>query len=263
MIHRAQSIPASRVSEAPRISIIIATSNAARTFERCIASITGQQFTDWELLVSDGSSTDATVDILRRHADQIAWWRSEPDGGIYDAWNQALAHARGDYVCFLGADDAWAANDSLALLFAAMGSVDYDLVTSRGLMFDPATGKKLRFGGKWDYRRLGRRMIVCHPGMLHRRALFQQHGGFDTRYRIAGDLEFLLRLPADTRTLHVDVTSVLVEASGISRRNVFPRLREQRLVLARCPRYGPFHAWCAWLDKLWRDPLARLFGLSH
>lgn len=247
----------------PRLSIIVATWNAARTIERCLRSITEQEFKDWELLIADGASTDGTADLIRQHEAHIAWWQSKKDDGIYDAWNQALAHARGGYICFLGADDAWANSNVLMRLYDAMDAQEYDLVSSQGLIFDPKTGKKMLFGAAWNYRRIGRHMVVCHPGLLHSRSLFERHGQFDTRYRIAGDLDFLLRLPPNTRTMHVDTTSVLIEAAGISRNNVLARLREQREILARCKRYGLIRAYLAWLDKLWRYPIARLFNISH
>lgn len=247
----------------PRLSIIIATHNAAGTLERALESIAAQTFTSWELLIADGGSKDATPDIIRRHQGMVYYWHSHPDAGIYDAWNQALVHARGEYVCFLGADDCFAEATSLARLFDAVGAAGYDLVTSRGGVFDPATGSKVDFGAPWDYRRVGRRMIVCHPGMLHRRELFARYGNFDASYRIAGDLEFLLRLPPDMSTLDVDLETVLIEAAGISRRNVMKRLAEQRRALSGSPRHGPLYAWLCWLDKLWRYPIARLFGIPH
>lgn len=250
-------------SPAPRLSIVVATWNAAQTFERCLASVIGQTSTDWELLISDGGSTDGTVDLIRKHREMISWWRSSSDKGIYDAWNQALEHARGEYICFLGADDAWADANAVATLFAAVGMRRFDLVTSRGRIVDPSTRKQMIFGSAWNYARVGRRMMVCHPGLLHHRSLFERFGQFDSQYRIAGDLEFLLRMPKDMITLHVDATTVLIEAAGVSRTNVLARLREQRMVLARCTRYGPMRARIVWLDKLWRYPIARLFNISH
>jgi hypothetical protein len=106
-------------------------------------------------------------------------------------------------------------------------------------------------------------MVVCHPGMLQHRSLFEQYGFFDSRYRIAGDLDFLLRLPESTRSLHVPTVTVHIEAAGVSRTNVLARLREQREVLSRCSRYGPVRAYLTWLDKLWRYPVARIFRISH
>lgn len=248
---------------APRLSIVLATRQAERTLERCLRSIIEQKFTGWELLIADGASSDGTVDIIRRHEKYVAWWRSEADHGIYDAWNAAVSRARGQYVCFLGADDAWTDSRAVERLFAAIDVNAYDLVTSRGLMVDPSTGKAVEFGSAWNYDRIGRRMVVCHPGLLHRRSLFEHYGPFDTRYRIAGDLDFLLRLPPDIETLHVDAVSVRIEGAGVSQSDVLARLREQREALVRCERYGPLRAYLAWMDKLWRLPIARLLGLPH
>ena len=250
-------------TDAPRLSIVIATHQAAATLGKCLQSVVDQEFPDWEVLVADGLSTDATVDIIRRFERHISWWCSEKDSGIYDAWNRALAHARGEYVCFIGADDAWANPGALANLFAAIGEGTYDLVSSRGKFIDSTTGRSLVFGSAWDFDHIGPRMIVCHPGLLHRRALFSAYGEFDTRYSIAGDLDFLMRLPRDLRSLHVDATSIIVEMAGVSRQNVLTRLREQRLVLSGTERYGPVRAYINWFGKLLRWPVARLLGISH
>jgi glycosyltransferase involved in cell wall biosynthesis len=253
----------SKPAPAPRLSIVIATWNAERTFERCLDSISEQSFTSWELLVSDGGSTDGTLDLIRQRQGLIAWWTSGKDNGIYDAWNHALAHAKGEYVCFLGADDAWADANSLATIFKAIGTRRFDLVTSCGRTLVPRGHRATTFGAAWNYSRIGRRMVVCQPGLLHHHSLFDRFGQFDTRYRITADLDFLLRLPKDLKTLHVNAVSVLIEVAGVSRVNVLARLREQRIVLSRCPRYGPVRAYLAWLDKLWRYPIARLFDIPH
>jgi glycosyltransferase involved in cell wall biosynthesis len=246
----------------PRLSIIVATFNAGATLEACLGSVFEQQFSDWELLVVDGASSDGTLAILEKHADRIAYWHSHPDKGIYDAWNQALRRARGDYVCFLGADDHWFDPSALATLFAAIGTASYDLVSSRASVTFPS-GRQQVFGTGWDYKRFGRRMGICHPGLLHRRALFDEYGLFDHRYRIVGDLDFLLRLPASTQAMHVDNVAIGIGGGGISRDQVMLRLREQRQALSRCPRFGTIRAHLIWLDKLWRYPVARLLNLPY
>jgi glycosyltransferase involved in cell wall biosynthesis len=249
--------------EVPRISVIVATFQAVASLPNCIESLCRQDFTSWELLIADGGSTDGTLNVIRQYETAIAWWTSEPDNGIYDAWNKAIPNARGEYVCFLGADDVF--NDPAALdrLVAAIGPGSYDLVSSCGSMVNRRNGTTTVFGSPWDHRRLGRRMVVCHPGLLHRRSLFDDYGLFDSHYRIAGDLDFLLRLPPRIRTLHVDAVTVRIGGGGVSRENVLQRLQEQRKVLARCKRYGPLKAYLAWLDKLWRLPIARLLGIPH
>ena len=89
----------------PIISVIIATQNAEPMIGRCLNSIIGQTRPFGEILVADGGSIDGTVGVLRSFDTHIAWWESASDQGIYHAWNKALSHATGDWICFLGADD--------------------------------------------------------------------------------------------------------------------------------------------------------------
>ena len=89
----------------PLISIIVAVYNGEKTLQRCIDSVFSQTYPHKELIIIDGGSTDGTVDILQTNNDKITYWKSEPDNGIYQAWNKALDHAKSDWICFLGSDD--------------------------------------------------------------------------------------------------------------------------------------------------------------
>jgi glycosyltransferase involved in cell wall biosynthesis len=247
----------------PRVSIIIATYNAAATLQECISSIVRQSFPDWEVLVADGASKDATVDLIRANEQHLAWWHSSPDSGIYDAWNKALEHAQGDYVMFLGADDSLDDSATLARVFDALGEIAPDLVTGLGRLVSEDGSQLLVFGRPWDFRKVERRMTVCHPGMLHGRHLFDLHGRFDTGYRICADYDFILRLPESTTAVHVDMPIARIRDSGISRNRRWLMLDESRRAQARCPRVGTLRAGLVYLDRLWRWPVARILGIPN
>jgi len=87
-----------------KFSIIIAAMNAESLIQRAILSVLTQIYPDYEIIVQDGGSTDGTLEILRRFKRRVNW-TSEPDAGVYDAWNKALARVTGDWALFLGADD--------------------------------------------------------------------------------------------------------------------------------------------------------------
>lgn len=247
----------------PRVSVIIATFNAASTLQECLDSISEQDFPDIEVLVADGGSTDGTTDIIARNSDRIAWSCSGPDDGIYDAWNKAMAMARGEYVMFLGADDALESMTTISRIFARIGSRQFDLVSGIGVLVDDTGAEYHRFGGAWDHRKVRRRMTICHPGALHRRELFDRFGPFDTRYRICADYDFILRLPEDIRALFVEAPIARIRDAGVSRRRRLQALRERYRIQASCPRVGPAFAVFNYLDKLWRIPVARLFGIPN
>jgi glycosyltransferase involved in cell wall biosynthesis len=110
----------------PRVSVLIPARNAAHTVSRTLASVRRQTFTDWECVVVDDGSTDATAEVVRRYASLDARFRllrREPrapkDGGIVKALNYGLSACRGEFIARLDADDT-AARERLALQCAAL-----------------------------------------------------------------------------------------------------------------------------------------------
>ena len=87
------------------ISIIIATWNSEKTLKRCLDSIIPQLTKKIELLIVDGGSIDKTNDIIDSYGENISFHISEPDKGVYDAWNKAITHSSGKWITFLGSDD--------------------------------------------------------------------------------------------------------------------------------------------------------------
>lgn len=228
------------MSQPPKVSIIIATFNADKYLNDCLDSITRQSLADYELIVIDGGSTDSTVAILEARKQEIAAWRSEPDRGIYDAWNKGLAHARGDWICFLGADDVYAHPNALRnLLTAAQGS---DLVFGRIQYLDAAREPAGVAGAPWSWREMLNRQVVAHPGSLHHRRLFEEFGRFDASLRIAGDYEFLLRVGEKARASYLDEVILLCGSEGVSRTQVQKVLLERRQIQSGCRHIGPWRA---------------------
>lgn len=218
------------------ISVIVAVYNGERLLQRCIDSVASQSHRDRELIIIDGGSGDGTQAIIRANASTIAHWESEPDRGIYHAWNKALAHMRGEWACFLGADDYFSDRDSLAVLAAA--SPGAELVSGRVALVDES-GRSLRILGEaWNWPRMKYRQVIAHPGALHHRSLFVRHGEFDEQLRIAGDYEFLLRLGPSLAAGFVDQVIVCAGAGGVSRHQLIAALAETRIVQAAHPEIG-------------------------
>jgi glycosyltransferase involved in cell wall biosynthesis len=244
-----------------RLSIVIATYNAARTLERCLDSIAAQARPDVEVIVIDGGSTDGTIDILAARQESLGHWRSEADRGLYDAWNKGVIESRGDYIAFLGADDAFVPGAIARIL--ALASQGTDLISYRGEVVD-LEGRTLGvIGHRWSYRGLARRMGICHPGALHARYLFARVGLFDVRYRIAADYEWMLRLPASTTSTFAEDVLVRIEDGGVSRRRRMATMKEYWRIQSECPRLGRAWASFVFVDRLWRPYAARAIGLHY
>ncbi|MFC5300301.1 glycosyltransferase family 2 protein [Azospira restricta] len=172
---------------------MIATHNGARTLHRCLDSIARQRFREFEVLVIDGNSNDGTLSIVATHGDLVSRLVSEPDRGIYDAWNKAVAIARGEWLCFLGADDYFWDADVLGDYRAFFAETVTTRFVYGQIMKLGESGEALGIQGEpWSVaaRRFPHAMTVPHVASMHHRSLFE-HGRFDAELKIAADYKFL------------------------------------------------------------------------
>ena len=101
-----------------KLTIVTINLNDAKGLQKTLDSVWSRQsFSDFEHIVIDGASTDGSVEIIRKYADRLAYWVSEPDTGIYNAMNKGIVRAKGDYLLFLNSGD-WLADDVLAKVFS-------------------------------------------------------------------------------------------------------------------------------------------------
>ena len=174
----------------PRLSVVTICLNDRAGLAAALDSVLAQTFTDREIVVVDGGSTDGSVEEIRSREARIASWVSERDGGIFEAQNKGLARARGEYVLFLNAGDRLASPDALARLM------------------EPPPTEDVVYGDAWfqwkgtlrPWRQPDRltleffmRSSLAHQATAFRRDLFERVGPADATFRIAGDYEFALR----------------------------------------------------------------------
>ena len=88
-----------------KISVVTVCYNAVKELERTMLSVLNQTYDNVEYIVIDGGSTDGTVEIIKKYADRLAYWVSEPDKGIYDAMNKGIKVATGEWINFMNAGD--------------------------------------------------------------------------------------------------------------------------------------------------------------
>lgn len=228
----------------PLISIIIATYNSISCIHEAINSILQQcNFDDYEIIVIDGASTDGTVEALKAYGDQLEYWISEKDKGIYDAWNKGLALTRGRYIAFLGSDDTYEPNALRHYADYIQQHPECEYISSQVQLH--ANGNNTRIIGKaWTWSAFRRYMNVAHGGSLHSADLYKRLGGYDTRYRIVGDYDLLLRAHRHLKAGFMNVVTVRMSLGGISNLQAgraYKETREAKIAnKARCEAWANF-----------------------
>jgi glycosyltransferase involved in cell wall biosynthesis len=173
----------------PLVSIITVVRNGARTLEQTILSVLGQSYRNIEYIIVDGASTDGTLDVIRRYEDRLAYWMSEPDMGISDAFNKGIAASTGEIIGLINADD-WYEPDAARKAVLALKEKRADIVCGAARAWDGDQGR-FAFGSNLDM--LEREMSIIHATVFARRKLYETHGLFSQKYRIAMDYDFVLR----------------------------------------------------------------------
>lgn len=208
-------------SSIPFFTIIIAVFNAEKTIQKCINSFALQSYKYKQLIIIDGNSTDNTKMLLQKNSENIDFWISEPDTGIYNAWNKGLLHSKGNWICFLGADDYFYNENVLSKYSLFLQSLTYPVKVVYGkiMLINSEDCEMYTSGKPWlkVKQRFKQYMSIPHPGTMHHQSLFDKHGFFDESFKIAGDYEFLLReLKFSNAEFIPDLITVAMQQGGIS-----------------------------------------------
>ena len=181
----------------PKLTIITPSYNQAAFIERTIHSVLNQGYENLEYIVVDGGSTDGSVEIIERYADQLAWCVSEPDDGQTHALNKGLERATGDVVAYINSDDhylpgafetaieALELSDALWVVGAARFVDAEERVTEVWRPQPPPKGRHWWILYPWG---------VPQAATFWRREAFERHGFFRQDMHYVFDTEFGLRL---------------------------------------------------------------------
>ncbi|MBD8349064.1 glycosyltransferase family 2 protein [Dysgonomonas sp. HGC4] len=194
----------------PLVSIITITYNAIEVLEKTIESVINQSYPNVEYIIIDGGSTDGTVDTIQQYQDQISYWISEPDKGIYDAMNKGLKKASGEWVNFMNAGDYFYDSFVIDSVFS-LDWYNYDIICGR------KEGEKIdrRKATRWNlYKSMG----ICHQVIFSRLKFLKN--GFNLEYKISADFDWLLKAYYNrARIKMVDIVVVIYQGGGISESN--------------------------------------------
>ena len=162
-------------SKRPLVSIITVVYNGVDFIEETIQSVIGQTYENVEYLVIDGGSTDGTLEIIKKYKDQIQYFISEKDNGIYDAMNKGIKAATGQWFNFLNAGDSFIEHDVLEKIFSS--SIDNATLIYGDIKVLHKNGEShLHYASPLtDDMSLKRGMKVCHQAIFYNRKIMEDY----------------------------------------------------------------------------------------
>lgn len=205
-------------SALPRITIITSTFNCAEALKKTAASIREQTYRNIQWIVADGASRDGTIDVIKANQDIVANWFSEPDSGIYDAWNKACQLINGEWVLFLGAGDVLYAAESLQKASPVLSELANNIAIAYGDVYQ-FEGSQLRFHfGEVDLTawQALRPALPCHQGVFQRSATLKVGKPFDDSYKIAADSKQMLLTLSTYKAQYIDIDVSIMDMLGVS-----------------------------------------------
>lgn len=221
-----------------RFSIITPTFNSEKHLEDTIKSVLNQDYLNIEYIIIDGGSCDHTCNIVDKYRRKISHYISEPDEGIYDAFNKGAKIATGDILYFLNSDDYLYESNvigEIAEIFNHQPALAF--VYGNALVLDEKSNFQYIRGRAMTFQDLKTGEMPPHMGFFARKFLFEKHGFFDTYYKIAGDYDFISKCfqSDEQNSLYINKTIAVFRCGGVSTDPNKQRLmsQEQNAIIAK------------------------------
>jgi glycosyltransferase involved in cell wall biosynthesis len=226
-----------------KISIITVCYNSAKTIGCTLRSVREQSFGDIEHVVIDGGSIDNTLNVVSEEGTHVSILISETDGGIYDAMNKGIANATGDIIGFINADDFYASTESLAIVASVFDDPNVDACYGDlcyVLQEDTSTVVRYWQSSKFSPSAFEIGLCPPHPTFFVRREFYERLGGFDLSYKIAADLELMVRFLAvhKIRAKYIPEVLVKMRLGGTTNRSLSNIVKQNKEILHALKSHG-------------------------
>lgn len=185
------------MSERSKISIITASFRSEATIKDTLESVNVQTYPHIDHIIIDGASNDGTLDVVKAHGKRVVHVTSEPDKGIFDAYNKGLAVADGEIIGILNSDDFYASPQVIESVMRIFADVGVDAVYADLVYVDKNNTNKVVRHWKSKIYKTGDFSLGVHPAhptLFLRKSVYARTGGFNTEFKLAGDVEYMMRV---------------------------------------------------------------------
>lgn len=243
----------------PLFSIVTVCYNSQNTIERTLKSVLEQKFVDYEYIVVDGNSTDGTVDLIKKYEPLFEGrmkWSSEPDDGIYNAFNKGIKKSKGFYVWLVNSDDYIESDalNQLADIVRTLKSRELPIIAGR-MNFRNVNDDIVKIMGssKENFRIAYKKywMGFPHPATVVPKMIYEKYGYYNEKFAIMADLDWFRRMyEAKVNVLFIDVILTNMCYGGISTKINFKKNSDDRKLLYKIhckSKLSAYWQYCVWL----------------
>ena len=208
------------MSRHPKISVITVVYNDFIHIEQTILSVLNQTYDNIEYILIDGGSSDGTVDVIKKYADRLSYWISEPDKGIYDAMNKGIEQLHGIYVNFMNSGDSFYSENVIKEVVEKIAENKPDIIYGDVQMNFSHIENFIRRYNELDLTNISTNL--CHQATFSSVELMKKYK-FDTSFEIAADANFFSEIYKKEKAcfMYVPIVIACYEAeNGLSAKNL-------------------------------------------
>ena len=209
-------------------SIITVCYNSEKTIEATLLSVLNQTYKNFEYIIVDGKSSDATLNIINKYKNKIDKIISEKDQGIYDALNKGIAISKNDIIGFLHSGDVFT-DDKILAEYNKNFNSEIDILFLNLKIINYKNNKIIR---NWKSSKYIKNSFFDgwtppHPTFYAKRNCYIEFGSFNIQYKISSDIDLMFRFLEiyNLKSKYIDKYSVLMESGGLSNKNFINKIK--------------------------------------
>lgn len=224
----------------PLFTVITVVYNGELYLEDTIKSVINQTYDNIEYIIIDGGSTDRTLDIIKKYEDQIDYWVSEKDAGIYAAMNKGIPLVTGKWINFMNAGDSFSDESVLIDITKDLKDEDKIIYGDVVVQYDKEHTKLVKPN---NLSLFYQGMPFCHQSCFIDSDLMKSRR-YDLTYKICADFHFFYSVyNADEKFKYVHRTIALYDYNGISTDSPLSYIEQKKIVLSFSEKYKFYYSY--------------------
>lgn len=210
----------------PLVSIITVVFNDRENILSTIESITNQTYSNTELIIIDGNSTDGTREIIRKNDQKIDYWISEPDNGVFDGMNKGIKAAKGKWINFMNSGDSFKDREVLS-------KINFDKYSDKAIIYGNTTTQR---GIEYPYvfNDQMTHMIACHQSMFFNKDILGSNLQYDLSLPLLSDIDLFIKVIRKGYSIEwVNQTVANYQGGGLSSQRTWKSFKSRLIFIHR------------------------------